>query len=221
MNRDELKLGGIVALLGSVVGFVVNLFHPTPPADADELLRVVAANPHWREIHFFAMITALLIVSGMALLSRNLVGGMAAALGALGRYFFLVSGTAFAVMTMIDGFAFKGVADRLHAADAARQPFLAAEAHAVVYVERALFPVFAAVFLGLSFIVMGAAVWRSENFPRWLGLWGMIGGVMCVTVGVGWPFGINVPLPVWLIGLVAVVTWAGAMGVAMMRAAKT
>src|SRR5262249_5499713 len=113
MDRYELRVGGVIAIAGGVVGFVVNLFHPTPPASAEELLAVVASRPHWPQLHFFAMLTSLCMVCGMALLSRNLSGGWARAIGVFGRYLFLISGTAFAVMTMIDGFGFAGAAKRL------------------------------------------------------------------------------------------------------------
>jgi len=55
MDRYELKVGGYLTLIGGVVGFVVNIFHPTPPWDPEQLLRIVATRPHWLELHFFAM----------------------------------------------------------------------------------------------------------------------------------------------------------------------
>ena len=217
MDRYELKVGGWIALIGGGVGFVVNLFHPSPPWDPEEIFRLVATRPHWLQLHFFAMLTALCMVSGMALLSRNLTGGLARALGMFARYLFLISGTAFVVMTMIDGYGFSTAARLFNAADSAHRDLLLASGRAVVQVEHSLFPVFAAVFLGMSFVVMGAAVWRSENFPRWLGAWGVLGGLMCAAVGVGVVFRLPVPLPVWLIGLVLDITWFLATGVMMMR----
>ncbi len=218
MNPAELKVGGMVALVGGCVGFVVNLMHPTPPAQPHDLLKLVAATPHWPQLHFMGMLAILLILSSMAMLSRNLVGEMARAIGVLGRYIFIAGGTVVMVMTMVDGFASKKVADALFAADPAQQQLLAPAANSIIYIERALFPIFAGVFLGLAFMVMGAAVWRSENFPRWLGIWAMLGGLMCAVVGFGVAFRLDVPLPLWLVGVVAVVTWVLAMGVAMLRA---
>jgi len=221
MNRDELRVGGAAALIGGSVGFAVNLLHPTPPADPEALLRLVAASPHWPQLHFMGMLAVVFMISGLAMLSRNLAGGTALAIGALGRYIIILSGAVFIVMTMIDGFASKAVADRLVAAEPGQQQVLLPAARAIIHVERALFPVFAGVFLGVSFIVLGAAVWRSENFPRWLGLWGMLGGVMCATVGFGFAFRTAFLLPVWLIGVAAVISWTLVMGVMMLRAARS
>lgn len=220
MDRDELRLGGWLALVGGTVGMVVNAFHPSPPADPEELLRTVAERYHWPQLHFFSMLTTLCVVCSVALLSRNLTGGMARALGVFGRYLFLISGTAFAVMTMIDGFGFRAAAVLLSDATPANHDLLLAAGRAVVQVERSLFPVFSGVFLGMSFVVMGAAVWRSQNFPRWLGAWAAVGGLMCTSVGVGYAMRVPVPLPVWLIGLVVDIAWLLAAGVMMLRAGR-
>jgi len=35
------------------------------------------------------------------------------------------------------------------------------------------------------FAMIGAAVSVSKNFPRWLGLWGIVGGTLCFITGLG------------------------------------
>jgi len=83
-----------------------------------------------------------------------------------------------------------------------------------------LFPVFAGIFAGLALAVIGAAVTRSGNFPRWLGLWGVLGGTLCFITGLGAGLHFYVPLPVWIVGITAAATWGPVLGPMMWRASS-
>jgi hypothetical protein len=171
-------------LLGGVGGFIANLFHPHPPHQTEALLRMLVAAPHWSQLHFLIMLSVVFMVCGLAMLTRNLADPMARALGTLGRYLVILGGGVYLVEVMIDGGATKFFADRWsEAADPAQKAALFNSADAVAHVWFSLFPVFAGVFIGLAFAVIGAAVCVSKNFPRWLGLWGIIGGTLCFITG--------------------------------------
>jgi hypothetical protein len=221
VNRAEMRVGSIVMLLGGVGGFIANLFHPHPPHQTEALLRMLVAAPHWSQLHFLIMLSVVFMVCGLAMLTRNLADPMARALGTLGRYLVILGGGVYLVEVMIDGGATKFFADRWsEAADPAQKAALFNSADAVAHVWFSLFPVFAGVFIGLAFAVIGAAVCVSKNFPRWLGLWGIIGGTLCFITGLGAGLRFPVPLPIWIAGVTAAATWGLALGPMMWRASS-
>jgi hypothetical protein len=94
------------------------------------------------------------------------------------------------VEILIDGFATKQFADRWsQATNPAQKATLFNSAEVAARVWASLFSSFSGVFLGLSFVVIGAAVIMSRNFPRWLGFWGLFGGALCLITGFPWVCG--------------------------------
>ena len=221
VNRAELRVGGAVLFLGGVGGFIANLFHPVPPHETEALLRLVAAAPYWSQLHFLIMLSVVFLVCGLAMLSRNLANPMGRAIGTAGRYVLIPGGAVYLVEVMVDGFATKFFADRWSAAtDPTVKASLFASADAVAHVWFALFPVFAGVFLGLGFLLIGAAVSRSGNLPAWLGYWGALGGACCFLTGVGYALRLPVPLPLWIVGVILVASWGLVLGPMMWRASS-
>jgi hypothetical protein len=222
VDRLEMRVGSVVLLLGGTGAFVANLFHPHDfPAETEALLRFVAAKPHWSHLHFVIMISVVFLVCGLAILTRNLADPMARALGTLGRYLVILGGAVYMVEVMIDGFAMRYFARTWAAAtDPVQKAALLTSGDAVIHTWFALFPVFSGVFLGLSMAVIGAAVSRSKNFPRWIGLWGLLSGTLCFITGFGAGLGVPVPLPVWITGVTLGATWGPPLGAMMWRASS-
>ena len=224
VDRNEMRVGSAALLLGGSGAFIANLFHPHDfPTETEPLLRFVAAKPHWSQLHFLIMIAVVLVVCGMAMLTRNLADPMARALGAFGRYMVILGGAVYMVEVMVDGFAMRYFAKHWAAAtDPAQKEALLTSADAVVHTWFALFPVFSGVFLGLSMAVLGAALFRSRNFPRWLGAWGLLSGTLCFITGLGAGLGLAVPLalPVWIVGVTLGACWGPLLGVMMWRASS-
>jgi uncharacterized protein DUF4386 len=218
-NRAELRVGSVAVLLGGIGGFIANLFHPHDvPHQTEPLLRLVAAAKHWSQLHFLIMLSVVLLVCGLAMLTRNLADPMARALGAIGRYLVILGGTVYLVEVMVDGFATKFFADRwAEAVDPVQKAALFTSADAVAHVWFSLFPIFSSTFTGLSIVAIGAAVTLSKNFPRWAGLWGVFGGTMCFITGLGAGLRFPVPLPIWIAGVTAVASWGIPLGVIMWR----
>jgi hypothetical protein len=221
VNRDEMRVGSVVTFLGGLGAFVANIFHPSPPGETEELLRMLVMRPHWAQLHFVIMISVVLLVCGLAMVTRNLLDPMARALGTLGRYLVILGGSVYMVEVMIDGLATKYFARKwAEAVDPAQKALYFASADAVAKVWGSLFPVFSGVFLGLSFLVIGVAVTRSGNLPRWVGLWGVVAGSLCFITGVGVGLRIPPPLPVWIVGVSAAATWGLLLGPMMWRASS-
>lgn len=208
-------------LLGGVGGFVANIFHPHPPHQTEALLRLLVAAPHWSQLHFLIMLSVVFLVCGLAMLTRNLADPIARALGTLGRYLVILGGGVCLIEVMVDGFATKYFANRWsEAADPAQKAALFNSADVAAHVWFSFFPVFAGVFLGLAIVVIGSAVFRSGNFPRCLGLWGIVGGTLCFATGLGAGLHFYVPLPVWIVGVTAGATWGLLLGPMMWRASS-
>ena len=224
VDPNEMRVGSAALLLGGSGAFIANLFHPHDfPTETEPLLRFVAAKPHWSQLHFLIMIAVVLMVCGMAMLTRNLADPMARALGAFGRYMVILGGAVYMVEVMVDGFAMRYFARHWAAAtDPAQKAALLTSADAVIHTSFALFPVFSGVFLGLSMAVLGAALFRSRNFPRWLGAWGLLSGTLCFITGLGAGLGLAVPLalPVWIVGVTLGACWGPLLGVMMWRASS-
>jgi len=219
VDRAELRIGGALLFLGGLGAFIANLFHPTPTHQTEALLRMVAAAPYWSQLHFLIMVSVVFMVCGMAMLTRNLELPMGRAIGTAGRYMLLLGAAVYLVEVMVDGFATKFFADRWSAAaDPVQKASLFTSADAVAHVWFALFPVFACVFLGLGFLLVGAGVSQSGNLPAWLGYWGAIGGALCFLTGVGYALRLPVPLPVWIAGVILVASWGLVLGPMMWRA---
>jgi uncharacterized membrane protein len=224
VDRREMRVGSVSLLLGGVGAFVANLFHPHDfPNQTEPLLRFVAERPHWSHLHFVIMISVVFLVCGLAMVTRNLADPMARALGTLGRYMVILGGAVYMVEVMVDGFAMRYFARTWAAAsDPAQKAALLTSADAVVHTWFALFPVFSGVFLGLAMAVIGAAIFRSGNFPRWLGLWGLLSGSLCSITGLGAGLSLRIPgaLPVWIVGVTLSATWGPLLGVVTWRASS-
>jgi hypothetical protein len=222
VDRSEMRVGSVALLLGGTGAFVANLFHPHDfPNETEPLLRFVSQRPHWSQLHFLIMMSVVLLVCGLAMLTRNLADPMARAIGTLGRYLVLLGGAVYMVEVMIDGFGMKYFAKHWAAAtDPVQKAALLTSGDAVIHTWGALFPVFSGVFFGLAMAVIGAAVYRSGNFPRWLGLWGLLSGTLCVITGFGVGLGIPPPLPVWIVGVTLGACWGPPLGVMMWRASS-
>src|SRR3954470_19376594 len=73
VDRSEMRVGSVALLLGGTGGFVANLFHPHDfPNETEPLLRFVSERAHWSQLHFLIMISVVLLVCGLAMLTRNL-----------------------------------------------------------------------------------------------------------------------------------------------------
>lgn len=217
-----MRVASIALLLGGIGAFSANLFHPHDvPHQTEPLLRLLVAHPHWSQLHFLIMLAVVFLVCGLAMLTRNLADPMARALGTLGRYLVILGGGVYVVEVMVDGFATKFFADRWSAAvDPAQKAALFTSADAVAHVWFSFFPVFAGVFLGLAIAVIGAAVFRSGNLPRWLGLWGLLTGTLCFITGLAAGLHFRVPLPVWIVGVSGGAAWGPLLGAMMWHASS-
>jgi hypothetical protein len=217
---SELRVGGVAALLGGTGGLVGNVLHPTPPAETEALLRVVAAMPHWTAIHLMITVSAVFMVGAFGLLVSTLEGARSRAIGDLARYAAVLGGAALMAGIMIDGYSYPYLARVWLAAEGEQKAAIFWAADAVHVVDLALFAVWSTVFLGLAFLLAGAALFVSGNYSRLLGVIAMVGGAMCLLFGCSVALRFESPLPVWPLGAAVDSVWLLAVGVSMLRKAR-
>jgi hypothetical protein len=173
------------AILGALLAVVVNLAHGDLPADPEAALGRVAADASWGVLHLGIMASVLLILFGLVGLSQMAERPLAQTLARLSLVAALPAAGVMLAGIAVDGFATKTLADLWANAvgpdkAAAFQLALTAET-----IQNALFHTWAALFLGLPFVLMGiSGVLTGGGFPRWLGSVALIGGVGALCTGV-------------------------------------
>jgi hypothetical protein len=217
VDRKSLRFGSVCAIGGALIALVANLLHPRISRFEDPVptfIREVADFDAWIPLHLALVASILLIAAGQFVFLRTLKGGPADRLVRLGLGALLVS-TPIALLTLgIDGYAEKVAAD---AAAASPSSTTFAIAAAIAHVSWAAFMVTVLSFVGLTPILFGLAVIRSEEYPAPLG-WGAMlfgaGAVVAGLVGFGGQSGLfwglflatSGPLTVWVL-ILGVLLW--------------
>lgn len=184
-DRKMFRVAAGCALAGTVIGLPAGLAHPRPDPDSPtSFLEEIEATGMWLEIHMLAILSYLLLFVTLIGIYRSIKSdrGRLFAVPGLG---FAVAGLAFTMAWFaIDGVAVQNIThDYWDASGADRETvFLVANA-----VEDVIFGFFSGswiFFWGVPLICFGAAVLVDELHPRWLGWWGLVGGVSCFLTGV-------------------------------------
>jgi hypothetical protein len=199
----------------------VNVLHPRPPDGTAELLQVVASMPHWTILHFFAAFTAVLIVSGFALLVRTLRDPAARAIGEVGKYATLTGVTVFLAGIIIDGYGYPYYAHRWIAATGEEKTLVLYAANAVHTIDLALFLIWVGLFMGLGILLVAVALFCSKDFSRIFAALGWIGASRSLAYAWERVCKVTLALPLWPLGAALNPLWITALGVYMLKKAIT
>jgi hypothetical protein len=219
VQRAAARLAAASAVLGALLALVVNPLHGDLPADPEAALSRVAATAGWGVLHLGIMASVVFILGGLFGLSQVADGPLARALARLSLVVALPGAAVMLVGIAIDGFATKALADFWATASAADRATAFRMALAVEEVQNALFHTWAALFIGLPFLLLGlSGLLARGGFPRWLGVIAVIGGAGALCMGVS-GF-LHVPVPGVLFNLFAflVTLWVLVAGVLVWRA---
>jgi len=137
--------------------------------------------------------------------------------GAVGKYEILLGAASFVVAIMIDGLGFPYFARLWLAASASDKTSILWAADAVHTVDRALFPVWSGLFIGLGMVLIAIAAWRSAEHSRISAALGIIGGLMSLIYAIGNALEFTVAFPLWPWGPALVAIWVTLAGIAMLR----
>ncbi len=224
-ERDLMRIGAVAMMLGAVMAGVGNALHPriADVANPDAVMRMIADSHAWVGIHVGILAAVLLVTGGLIALQRSITAQPAAAWARLGAAAALVSAAVVVVFSGIDGLvrkqtALAGLAATVEEKAAAVRVFDLLER-----VNFGFFSVWVVVFFGVTFILYGLAVRRSELYPGWLGWVALLGGVGSALIGLrlmyqGTSFSVsNILFPVFSILLTV---WLFVMGALLWHRAR-
>ena len=221
-ERALLRTGSVAAIAGAVLGAIGTALHPRDDqfADTSAHLQEIADSTVWVGVHLGIVVAILLLVGGLAALSRSITEGWGAAFARLGFASALV-GTAITVVLVggTDGIAMKVVAD---AWASSRDPALFQAAFVLEQVNFGLLSMFIFILFGLTFTLYGLAVSLTDAYPKWLGWAGLVVGAAGSLLGLVQAYNgpsILVTIVLFPITATLLTAWMVAMGVLMWRKA--
>lgn len=187
MQRALGRISGAALVLGSIVGLVFNAMHPRDvdfSNYAESILGEVNGSSNWVGIHLGLTLAIVLVVLGLAGLSRSIQGDVGAALARLGFVSALLGGGLVLVVLAIDGIAARALAQNWAAATGDGKDVALAAGGAIVSIGLGLLAIANIVNFGFTAILFGTAVVASTNYPKLLGWVGVVTGTASLLVGV-------------------------------------
>src|SRR5215211_5747253 len=215
------RIGGVAAIVGSVLGGVGNLLHPvTPEHDPVGVAQVIAGSGIWTPIHLVIILGILLMLGGLIAICQSIRGGLAGALARFGLFAAVAGATIGLVLVILDGVAARQLAQEWASAAPGDKATALGLVHLNETLNFALASLFNFVFAAATFILFGLAVALSRVYPRWLGWVVFVGGVASIGAGliqalVGEPTTASRILTIF--GPTVITLWLFIMGILLLR----
>lgn len=226
-TRDSFKywifrIGGIAAVLGSLMAGVGNLLHPITPRndDAEGVAHAIAESGQWTLIHMIIVLGTLFMLAGLVAIRHTAQGGLPEALARLGVYAGIIGLTIGLIIVTLDGVAAKVLADRWALLSGPEKDIGLQMVTLNETLNFALAGLFFMSFAGVPFLLLGLAVALSNTFPRWLGWIAVAAGIFSVAGGFIQLFSgvpTNTTLVLTLIGPTVISLWLLVMGILLVR----
>lgn len=223
-DRQALKFGGALAVMGGLGYFVALLLHGDLPDQTTEIaLEHIAGRPEWRVLKLALIASVLCWIGAFTALVRSLPQGLSILLGRWAVSIAIVGVAIVVVEYAIIGHALKDVADAWLVASGTDTEVNLRMAEVMLAITGGLFHSFVAWMLGLPYVLLGAAIVLGSGYPRWLGWVAVVAGTGALLAGTTRFLGIGlVPYPLLYGGFVIPLSiWLAAMGVLMWRRART
>jgi hypothetical protein len=216
-----LRIGGVSAILGSLLAGVGNLMHPVTPRDDPEgVAQVIAQSDQWALIHMIILFGTILMLAGLVAIRHAIDGGLPEALARLGVYAGTIGVTVGMITVILDGVAAKTLADQWAVAPESEKTLALHLVSANETINFAIAGLFNMSFAGVPFILLGLAIALSNAFPRWLGWTAMMAGSGSIAAGLVQAFTGKptiASLILTIIGPTVISLWLLAMGVLLLR----
>jgi hypothetical protein len=182
-HRGALTLSGALLLGGFVVNAIQRrIFHPTGAEDDHEaIFTEYAASDAWVATHLAEFLLVLAALSGLLVLCRAL-RHEAPYLALLAASAILATSAMWSALQAVDGVTLKQSVEAWAAASRPDAATRFADAESVRWTEWGLQSYFR-VLLGVSLLLLGAAMVRSRLVPRWLGVLLAVAGLLSIAVG--------------------------------------
>lgn len=181
MQADFFRWGGLAAVVGGVLGIVLNLLHPRTTEDVGSVrghLEMIAASDLWNFDHAGLALAIAIGMLGIIAIALSMAGGPGDLWARAWLIFSAVSSAVLLVVIAIDGSALKAAADKWAGSGNDAGAFAAAAG--VEGVATALFTVGVLTFFGISPLLLAMAVRTSGTYPKALGQVAMAAGALGV-----------------------------------------
>jgi hypothetical protein len=220
MNGLSRSTGSGLAISGAIVALIGNLLAPRFDEDTQsEVYRAVAASDRLVPSFLILILAFLLTTAGVVAIAASMRGGAGNDAAWLGSAAVAAGGAIAIAQLAIATFGYRQLAEIYVGADNENQEGAFWATSAADHVNTSLFSAWTILFLGLGPILIGIAMAQSRAFPTWLAGIGVVGGVICLFVGVS-----NLVREdqsaldlVFLIGSLLVTAWLLAAGVLLRR----
>lgn len=222
-ERQVLKLGGMLAVLGGLGHFITLLLHGNLPDQTTEIaLDHIAGRTEWPALKLALIVSVLLWVGAFVALASSLLHGLSWLLSRQAVACVVIGATVQIVEYSVMGYEMKNVADAWQTAAGPEQADIVLVAEALLGVTGGLFLSCIAWLYGLPYLLMGLAVALGRGYPRWLGWVATVAGAGALVTGTTMFLGVNlVPFPLLYGGFVIPLTiWLAVMGLLMWRRAR-
>jgi hypothetical protein len=222
-DRWIYRIGGVAAIVGSLLAMIGNLLHPmTPTADPAGVGHAIHGSDAWTIIHMTIVIGLILMLGGLMAIAESIRGSFAGAMARFGWAAALAGATVGLILVTLDGIAAKQLADAWAEAPITEQPTALRDLIAGETMNFALVALFNILFAGVTFILYGLAVATSNVYPRWLGWPVVVAGIGSIAVGlvqaqVGESTGISRIASIVFPTIITL--WVAALGVLLLRRA--
>jgi hypothetical protein len=223
-DRQALKFGGALAVVGGLGYFIALLLHGDLPDQSTEIaLEHIAGRPEWRALKLALITSVLCWIGAFTALVGSLPQGVSKLLGRWAVSISIVGVAIVVVEYAIIGHALKDVADTWLATPATGNEVNLRMAEVMLAITGGLFHSFVAWMLGLPYVLLGAAVVLGRGYPRWLGWIAVVAGSGALLAGTTRFLGFElVPYPLLYGGFVIPLSlWLVAMGIFMWRRTRT
>lgn len=219
------RVGGAMAVVGSVVAFVGNVLHPRSTDYYDDPVAWLDHNTEssvWFGSHVLILVGSIVLVGGFVALARALAGTRGEGVGQLALANALIGTTLIVITLVIDGLVVPELSDVWHAHETPTQE-AALTGTILYYTIFNLLYVFMITLFGLAPIFYGVAMLLSGSFARWFGWLGILFGSTVVVSALLSMVDVSrkvLDATVWPVTATLVVAWFLAIGVQLWRRAE-
>jgi len=179
-----LRIGAVSAIVGSLLGMVGNLIHPsTTGLSAEGVAQVIADSSLWLPMHMTIVSGLILMLLGLTAICRSINGGLAGAFSMFARSAAIAGITVGVLLVTLDGIAAKHLADAWAVAPDGEKIIALRILSAEETFNFAIAALFNILFAGVAYTLLGLAIVFSKVYKPWLGGIVIAAGVGSIVAG--------------------------------------
>ena len=189
-QRPVLILGAVSFIAGAVIMILSTIIHPSSedPFDHPRVLAEYAHSELWVGIHIGQFVgTMMVFVGGFVAIYRLLANSestITSLLAWLGLALTIITASTFAILQAVDGVALKFAVDSwIASSEEEEKDLIFRVAEGIRWTEYGVNSVFR-LLQGTVAIIFGLAISKSILVNRWIGIGGVIVGIITIVAGI-------------------------------------